>query len=124
LLAFGEPRYDTALRSINKKAVLSDGLFLLKAQVGVAFRTSPSWLGPPGRGKRSHRHPGGSTACRPQRFGRHAERFPFDSDLRSINKKTVLSDGLFLLKAQVGVEPTHEGFADLSLPTWVLRHVR
>ncbi len=30
--------------------------------------------------------------------------------------------GLILLEARVGIEPTHKGFADLSLTTWVPRH--
>jgi hypothetical protein len=50
-------------------------------------------------------------------------RFPFDSDLRfkmiEATRRVASS-----IKAQIGVEPIHEGFADLSLPTWVLRHVR
>ena len=28
------------------------------------------------------------------------------------------------LEARVGIEPTHKGFADLSLTTWVPRHSR
>ena len=28
----------------------------------------------------------------------------------------------YLLEARVGIEPTHKGFADLSLTTWVPRH--
>jgi hypothetical protein len=27
-----------------------------------------------------------------------------------------------ILEARVGIEPTHKGFADLSLTTWVPRH--
>src|ERR1041384_842009 len=29
-----------------------------------------------------------------------------------------------MMEARVGIEPTHKGFADLSLTTWVPRHVR
>ena len=33
----------------------------------------------------------------------------------------IYQEGLKNLEARVGIEPTHKGFADLSLTTWVPR---
>src|SRR5215471_1925184 len=35
-----------------------------------------------------------------------------------------LSGNCQIVEARVGIEPTHKGFADLSLTTWVPRHSR
>ncbi len=33
------------------------------------------------------------------------------------------SEGILGMEARVGIEPTHKGFADLSLTAWVPRHL-
>jgi hypothetical protein len=43
---------------------------------------------------------------------------------RSVRVCATTPDSLTRLEARVGIEPTHKGFADLSLTTWVPRLIR
>ena len=50
----------------------------------------------------------------------HPLRFPLQCQMEKPRRRGYLFE---IVEARVGIEPTHKGFADLSLTTWVPRLV-